>query len=115
MTSLRFLQTTMRAKAMNRARIVLVILIASAVFCGLMAAATAQQQFPPGCGPLQPLLEVLKQRYGQFRMLELNLTDGKLVIAVSPKEGTWTVLKVEGQDAACIFAAGRTSLVDRGL
>lgn len=98
-----------------RVRFVLILMIAGAILCAIAAASIAQQQqFPPGCGPLTPLLEVLKQRYHQFRVLDLELTNGKLVIAVSP-EGTWTILKVEGQDAACIFAAGKSSVVDRGI
>lgn len=94
-------------------RIVVCIMIAGAFFCAMMAAALAQQ--PPGaCGPLPAFIKFLEARYNQFRVLDLELKGGKLVIARS-KEGTWTILKVEGQDAACIFAVGKASIVDRGV
>jgi hypothetical protein len=97
-----------------RPRVVLLILIAGAILCALAARATAQSQPPPGCGPLPAFLAMLQARFNEFRVLDLEMDGGKLVVTRS-NEGTWTILRVEGQDAACVFAMGKTSIVDRGV
>jgi len=96
-------------------RLVLIILIAAAILCGVMAATTAQEQ-RPGCAPEKEFVETLQRQFNEFRVLDLDLKTarGKFTITRSTK-GTWTILAVEGEDYACIFAAGETSVVDRGI
>jgi len=98
---------------MNRARVVLVILIASAIFCGLMAAATAQQQPEPHCGPLAGMLEYLNKRFNEFRIFA-GVVNGQTFVLTRAQDGSWSLIRTEG-DAACLIAGGQDSEVDRGL
>lgn len=102
---------------MTRIRFVLVILASLAGLCAFMAFARAQeapQVLPPGCGPLAGFLAHLQSKYNEFRIIELQGNGIKFVVTRS-NEGGWTVLKVEGADAACVIATGEASEVDRGF
>lgn len=81
--------------------------------CVIASPAIPQEQ-RAGCGPLPGYLKFLQERFNEFRVLDLEIEGGKFVVTRS-NEGTWTILKVEGQEAACIFAAGERSIVDRGI
>ena len=102
---------------MSHARAVLLALACLAGLCAFMAFAKAQEPapaLPPGCGPLAGFLKHLQSKFNEFRIIELQGKGMKFVVTRS-NEGAWTVLKVEGADAACVIADGNSSEVDRGF
>jgi hypothetical protein len=94
-------------------RFVLILIIASAIFCGLMAVATAQQQPEPHCGPLAGMLDYLNKRFNEFRIFA-GVVNGQTFVLTRSQDGSWSLIRTEG-DAACLIAGGQDSEVDRGL
>jgi len=73
----------------------------------LVSTVATAQETPSRCASGEKIFSYLSQQYGEIPFAELlDPQDRHMVMLVSPKTSTWTVLMEETTDHFCAVAAG---------
>jgi hypothetical protein len=73
----------------------------------LVSTVATAQETPSRCASGEKIFSYLSQQYGEIAFAEfLDPQDRHMVMLVSPKTSTWTVLLDNGNDVFCGMASG---------
>jgi hypothetical protein len=65
------------------------------------------------CGPLQPFLDQLAQRYHEYIVIRGDVADQKMIVTAADN-GSFSVLLTDGK-TACMILAGEKAELDKGI